>query len=79
MTYDINLTHLHSLVNKLNAKFATKVSMEALKQSKQRGNNVLFEFHLKFCNTASIGIPVRSLLKGRQTSNCRAMWTLKAS
>ena len=31
--------------------------------------DVLFEFHLKFWNTASIGIPVRSLLKGRQTSN----------
>ena len=30
--------------------------------------DVLFEFHLKFWNTASIGIPVRSLLKGRQTS-----------
>ena len=29
--------------------------------------DVLFEFHLKFWNTASIGIPVRSL--GRQTSN----------
>ena len=25
--------------------------------------DVLFEFHLKFWNTASIGIPVRSLLK----------------
>ena len=30
--------------------------------------DVLFEFHLKFWNTASIGIPVRSLLLGRQTS-----------
>ena len=27
--------------------------------------DVLFEFHLKFWNTASIGIPVRSLLVGR--------------
>ena len=26
------------------------------------GREVLFEFHLKFWNTASIGIPVRSLL-----------------
>ena len=26
--------------------------------------NVVFEFHLKFWNTGSIGIPVRSLLKG---------------
>ena len=34
-----------------------------------RERDVLFEFHLKFWNTASIGIPVRSLLKGRQTSN----------
>ena len=25
--------------------------------------DALFEFHLKFWNTASIGIPVRSLLK----------------
>ena len=24
--------------------------------------DVLFEFHPKFCNTASIGIPIRSLL-----------------
>ena len=31
--------------------------------------DVLFEFHLKFGNIASIGIPVKSLLKGRQTSN----------
>ena len=31
--------------------------------------NVLFEFHLKFWNTTSIGIPVRSLLWGWQTSN----------
>ena len=28
---------------------------------------VLFEFHLKFWNTASIGFPARSLLIGRQT------------
>ena len=26
------------------------------------GRDVLFEFHFKFWNTASIGIPVRSLL-----------------
>ena len=35
--------------------------------------DVLFEFHLKFWNKASIGIPASSLLKGRQTSiwsNC---------
>ena len=31
--------------------------------------DVLFEFHLNFFNTASIGIPVRSLLEGRQSSN----------
>ena len=31
--------------------------------------DVLFEFHLKFWNTGSIGIPVRSLLCGRQTSS----------
>ena len=31
--------------------------------------DVLFEFHLKFWNTASIGIRVRSLLQGRQTSS----------
>ena len=30
--------------------------------------DVLFEFHLKFWNTTSIGIPARSLLGGRQTS-----------
>ena len=30
--------------------------------------DVLFEFHFKFWNTASNGIPVRSLLYGRQTS-----------
>ena len=30
---------------------------------------VLFEFHLKFWNTDSIGIPVRSLQLGRQTSD----------
>ena len=28
----------------------------------QKGRVVLFEFHLKFWNTASIGIPARSLL-----------------
>ena len=33
------------------------------------GRDVLFEFHLKSRNTASIGIPIRSLLYGRQTSN----------
>ena len=33
---------------------------------------VLFEFHLKFWYTNSIGIPARSLLQGRQTSN----WSL---
>ena len=35
--------------------------------------DVFFEFHPKFWNTAIIGIPVRSLLKSRQTfywSNC---------
>ena len=31
--------------------------------------DVLFGFHLKFWNFASIGISVRSLLKGTQTSN----------
>ena len=31
--------------------------------------DVLFEFHLKFWNSASNGIPVRSLRYGRQTSN----------
>ena len=35
---------------------------------KDKCRDVLFEFHLKFSNTASIGIPVRSLLLGRQTS-----------
>jgi len=30
---------------------------------------ILLLVHLKFCNTSSIGIPVRSLLQGRQTSN----------
>ena len=30
---------------------------------------VLFEFHLKFWYTDSTGIPARSLLQGRQTSN----------
>ena len=29
--------------------------------------DVLFEYHLKFWNTASVGIPVRSLLYIRQT------------
>ena len=29
--------------------------------------DVLFEFHLKFWNTACIGIPVRSLLQGGLT------------
>ena len=31
--------------------------------------DVLFEFHLKFWDTASIAITIRSLLWGRQTSN----------
>ena len=30
---------------------------------------ILILFHLKFQNTGSISIPVRSLLQGRQTSN----------
>ena len=38
---------------------------------KLKHRDVLFEFHLKFWNTVSICIPVRSLLYGRQTSN----WT----
>ena len=29
---------------------------------KNKDRDVLFEFHLKFWNTASIGIPLRSLL-----------------
>ena len=34
------------------------------------GRDVLFKFHLKFWNTASIGITARSLnQEGRQTSN----------
>ena len=36
---------------------------------KNWNRDVLFEFHLKFWNTTSIGIPVRSLILGRQTSN----------
>ena len=31
-------------------------------------NDVLFELHLKFWNTASIGIPVRSRLYGRYSN-----------
>ena len=31
-------------------------------QCEKMNRDVLFEFHLKFWNTASIGIPVRSLL-----------------
>ena len=42
---------------------------------KYRG--VLFEFHLKFWNNATIGIPPRSLLKGRQTSNWSSCSTIK--
>ena len=35
----------------------------AVKESSKKANrDVLFEFHLKFWNTASIGIPDRSLL-----------------
>ena len=38
-------------------------------EKKKGSRDVLFEFHLKFWNTASVGIPVRSLLLDRQTSN----------
>ena len=33
-----------------------------------KNRDVLFEFHLKFLNTASIGIPARSLLLTGQTA-----------
>ena len=33
-----------------------------VKNQKKNIRDVLFEFHLKFLNTASIGIPVRRLL-----------------
>ena len=39
------------------------------RMEKNKNRVVLFEFHLKFWYTNSIGIPARSLLKGRQTSN----------
>ena len=41
-----------------------------------RNRDVLYEFHLKFWNTASIGIPVRRLLTGltAQQKGTTAQW-----
>ena len=50
---------------------------EVLVQPIYSFRGVLFEFHPKFWNTASIGIPVRSLLFGRQTSKWSWMSWMK--
>ena len=47
----------------LNVDFAPQEHrLERFKSTRKLPREVLFEFHLKFWNTASIGIPVRSLL-----------------
>ena len=51
-------------------KFNKYINMDIL-----RPRDILFEFHLKFWNTASIVIPVRSLLS--QLSTVRSLSTLK--
>ena len=51
--------------------------MEIINRLGKKYRGVLFEFHLKFWNTASIGIPAISLLKGRQTSNWNTCSTKK--
>ena len=58
-----------SNIHKLNPRMGDKFTSSATHR------DVLFEFHLKFWNTASIGIPVRSLLKSdRLLTGLTARW-----
>ena len=61
-TKNMPIPVLYCLIEQTQLLFLTKLKLKYKISEPNIGRGVLFEFHLKFWNTASIGIPARSLL-----------------